>query len=193
MATPLPPPRPASPRPVPPPAGPGGAGLAGGRALALCPLTLRGGGGGGGRRERRAAAARFLVARGGEEKEEEEEEEDAAQVPAAAVLRLPLGAGHRLLHVLGRQRRAGRRRQEGERQSVACPLPLLAPSCPYFFLIIAFFNVSCPRYAGARQGWVVPCPPPPPIFSSFLLFFFIYFSLPPRVSVSDAPAVREEL
>lgn len=52
--------------------------------------------------------------------------DDAAQVPAAPLLRLPLGAGHRLLHVLGRQRRAGRRRrrQEGEREA---PFPAASP------------------------------------------------------------------
>lgn len=81
--------------------------------------------------------------------------DDAAQVPAAPLLRLPLGAGHRLLHVLGRQRRAGRRRrrQEGERE---------AP-----------FPAASPRRAAGR--------PPAPLLPTLSPLFLRFSSRPQRV------------
>lgn len=61
--------------------------------------------------------------------------ENAAALADAALLRLPVGAGHRLLHVLGGRLRAGRgrgrrRRQEGEWSALPGPGPPPQPLTP---------------------------------------------------------------
>lgn len=74
--------------------------------------------------------------------------EDAAALADAAVLRAALGAGHRLLHVLGGRLRAGRgrgrRRQEGECREACAPTRACSGEAPC--------TESAPRLRAAPAG-----------------------------------------
>lgn len=74
--------------------------------------------------------------------------EDAAALADAAVLRAALGAGHRLLHVLGGRLRAGRgrgrRRQEGECREACAPTRACSGEAPC--------TESVPRLGAAAAG-----------------------------------------
>lgn len=87
--------------------------------------------------------------------------ENAAQVSAAALLRLPLGAGHRLLHVLGRQRRAGRRRRRRQEEGESSARGRCARSLPRRRGVRTGLGQRCGALgvgAGAAAGGVSPPP-----------------------------------